>query len=170
MTEPAESSRSSETSTSPRIIRASFDDLSPVDVYAISALRTDVFYLEQNCAEPEMDWRDLEPTAEHYFIRDAQDGNKIVAYLRVIDTKDEYAERYPLTIGRVVVAADRRGQSLSSALLREALEQHPGVGFILHAQTHAKGVYAKAGFHEVGETFMEAGIEHITMVREAQVS
>ena len=42
------------------IERASFSDLSATDAYAISALRTDVFYLEQSCEEPEMDWRDLE--------------------------------------------------------------------------------------------------------------
>lgn len=134
----------------------------------MSALRTDVFYLEQNCAEPEMDWRDLEGSAEHFFIRDTDDPRKIVAYLRVIDTTDDFAEDFPLTIGRVVVSARRRGQSLSSKLLQAALDAHPTKGFVLHAQTQAKGVYAKAGFREVGETFMEAGIEHITMVRDAK--
>lgn len=148
------------------IERAHFPDLSPTDVYAISALRTDVFYLEQSCAEPEMDWRDLEESAEHYFIRDINDRRKIIAYLRVIDTRDEMADKYPRTIGRVVVAASARGTGLASKLLAQVISDAPDVGFVLHAQTHAKGVYAKAGFHEVGETFMEAGIEHITMVRD----
>ena len=148
------------------IISASFADLEPIDVYAISALRTDVFYLEQRCEEPEMDWRDLEEDAEHYFIRDPEDIRKVIAYLRVIATDDEFAEKYPLTIGRVVVSADHRGEGLSRRLLEAALEAHPGENFILHAQTHAKQVYTKTGFHEIGETFMEAGIEHITMVRE----
>lgn len=149
------------------IERASFSDLSATDVYAISALRTDVFYLEQSCAEPEMDWRDLEDTAEHYFIRDYNDSRKIIAYLRVIDTLDEYSSSYPRTIGRVVVDAGSRGTGLSSKLLKQVIADHPSTGLILHAQTQAKGVYAKAGFHEVGETFMEAGIEHLTMVRDA---
>jgi ElaA protein len=148
------------------IERAHFSDLSPTDVYAISALRTDVFYLEQSCAEPEMDWRDLEDSAEHYFIRDDSDNRKIIAYLRVIDTVDDYAEQYPRTIGRVVVDATARGTGLASTLLAAVIADCPGTGLILHAQTQAKGVYAKAGFHEVGETFMEAGIQHITMVRD----
>lgn len=150
------------------IISASFADLEPIDVYAISALRTDVFYLEQRCAEPEMDWRDLEDSAEHYFIRDDKDIRKVIAYLRVVDTKVAYADEYPLTIGRVVVAADHRGEGLSRRLLEAALEAHPEENLILHAQTHAKTVYSKVGFREVGETFMEAGIEHITMVREGK--
>lgn len=147
------------------INRARFIDLSPTDVYALSALRTDVFYLEQSCAEPEMDWRDLEDTAEHYFIRDEDDSRRIVAYLRVIDTLDEFVADYPRTIGRVVVDAKARSTGLAGKLLAAVIEDNPGVGLILHAQTHAKGVYAKAGFQEIGETFLEAGIEHITMVR-----
>ena len=114
-----------------------------------------------------MDWRDLEDTAEHYFIRDDNDSRKIIAYLRVIDTLDEYSSSYPRTIGRVVVDAASRGRGLSSKLLQQVIADHPDTGLILHAQTQAKGVYEKAGFHEVGETFMEAGIEHITMVRDA---
>lgn len=149
------------------IEHASFSQLSATDVYAISALRTDVFYLEQSCAEPEMDWRDLEDTAEHYFIRDSNDSRKIIAYLRVIDTLDEFAPNFPRTIGRVVVDAGSRGTGLSSKLLKQVIADHPDTGLVLHAQTHAKGVYTKTGFHEVGETFMEAGIEHITMVRDA---
>ncbi|MCQ9124960.1 GNAT family N-acetyltransferase [Corynebacterium amycolatum] len=149
------------------IERAFFSDLSATDAYAISALRTDVFYLEQSCTEPEMDWRDLEDTAEHYFIRDDNDARKIIAYLRVIDTLDEFSTNYPRTIGRVVVDAASRGRGLSSKLLQQVIADHPDTGLILHAQTQAKAVYAKAGFHEIGETFMEAGIEHITMVRDA---
>ena len=151
-----------------QIIRKSFLDLTPTEVYAIAALRTDVFYLEQKCSDPEMDWRDLESNAEHYFIRDDDDARTIIGYLRVIATVDEFVKDYPLTIGRVVVSSQHRGKSLSSQLLQAALAAHPGKGFVLHAQTQAKGVYAKAGFREVGETFMEAGIEHITMVRDAK--
>ncbi|ALA67010.1 GNAT family N-acetyltransferase [Corynebacterium lactis] len=149
-----------------QVNRKSFLELTPTDVYAIAALRTDVFYLEQKCSEPEMDWRDLEPNAEHYFIRDNDDTRRIIGYLRVIATVDESVKDYPLTIGRVVVSSQHRGRSLSSQLLQAALTAHQGKGFVLHAQTHAKGVYKKAGFREVGETFTEAGIEHITMVRD----
>ncbi|HAA79638.1 MAG TPA: GNAT family N-acetyltransferase, partial [Microbacteriaceae bacterium] len=35
----------------------------------------------------------------------------------------------------------------------------------LHAQEYVKGLYAKSGFVETGEKFMEAGIEHRLMLR-----
>ncbi|HNP80424.1 MAG TPA: GNAT family N-acetyltransferase [Nitrospira sp.] len=41
---------------------------------------------------------------------------------------------------------------------------HARVG--LSAQTHALGFYEKAGFHVVGEPFMDAGIPHRKMVKE----
>ena len=34
---------------------------------------------------------------------------------------------------------------------------------MLNAQTRARGVYRAAGYAEAGDTFMEAGIEHIRM-------
>ncbi|MEJ5919371.1 GNAT family N-acetyltransferase [Corynebacterium sp. H78] len=150
-----------------------FDELTPTEVYAISALRTDVFYLEQQCAEPEMDWRDLEPTTQHIFIMDAQSERRdssgapceLAAYLRVITTIDDDAEEYPMTIGRVVVKLARRGEGLAEKLMQTALGEHPGQSIVLHAQTQAKGLYTKCGFVEVGDVFVEAGIEHITMVR-----
>jgi predicted GNAT family N-acyltransferase len=36
----------------------------------------------------------------------------------------------------------------------------------LAAQTHAVGFYERAGFHVVGDQFMDAGIPHRMMVRE----
>jgi predicted GNAT family N-acyltransferase len=36
----------------------------------------------------------------------------------------------------------------------------------LSAQTHALGFYERAGFHLLGEPFMDAGIPHRKMVKE----
>ena len=36
----------------------------------------------------------------------------------------------------------------------------------LHAQEYVKAFYASHGYQEVGEPFLEAGIPHITMVKE----
>jgi predicted GNAT family N-acyltransferase len=36
----------------------------------------------------------------------------------------------------------------------------------LAAQTHALGFYERAGFHVVGDPFMDAGIPHRLMVRD----
>lgn len=69
-------------------------------------------------------------------------------------------------IGRMAVEASLRRSGVGSELLafleNEARSQ--GVKQVtLHAQNHAKGFYAKYGYMECGETFLEAGILHIEM-------
>jgi predicted GNAT family N-acyltransferase len=39
----------------------------------------------------------------------------------------------------------------------------------LSAQIHARGFYERAGFHVVGEPFMDAGIPHRKMVKDLAV-
>jgi predicted GNAT family N-acyltransferase len=54
------------------------------------------------------------------------------------------------------------GRALLTALVAEARRR----GFRrahLHAQTHARGFYAKAGFHDDGEPLWDAGILHQPM-------
>jgi predicted GNAT family N-acyltransferase len=36
----------------------------------------------------------------------------------------------------------------------------------LHAQVHARAFYERAGFRSVGEVYLEAGIEHVGMLRQ----
>jgi predicted GNAT family N-acyltransferase len=69
-------------------------------------------------------------------------------------------------LGRMAVEPGRRGQGIGGALLREAerLARDAGAMRIaLHAQTYAKDLYARAGFVERGEEFVEEGIEHVAM-------
>jgi predicted GNAT family N-acyltransferase len=72
-------------------------------------------------------------------------------------------------IGRMAVRASHRGLGVGSVLLRaliaEACKRHyPQV--VLSAQAHARPFYAAHGFTADGDTYMEAGIEHVTMRRE----
>ena len=71
-------------------------------------------------------------------------------------------------IGRMAVCASHRGRGVGSVLLRALLEaarerRYPQV--VLSAQVHARAFYAFHGFVADGDTYMEAGIEHITMRR-----
>jgi ElaA protein len=133
------------------------DQLTPEQLYAILRLRVDVFVVEQECAYPELDGRDLLPGTRHLWT-DGASG--VGAYLRLLDEPGG-ARR----IGRVCTALDARGQGLGAKLMVAALDAAGDVDCVLDAQTYATGFYAKYGFRPEGEEFIEDGIPHITMWR-----
>ena len=70
---------------------------------------------------------------------------------------------------RIAVRAPWRGRGIGSEvtrlLLRLAREQGYS-SFRMNAQAYLEEFYSRFGFRAVGEIFMEAGIEHISMIRE----
>jgi ElaA protein len=68
-------------------------------------------------------------------------------------------------IGRVVTAADQRGQGHAARLMRAALAVDPAMTWELHAQCVVQNFYLRFGFRTVGDEFDEDGIPHIAMVR-----
>ncbi|WP_233188953.1 GNAT family N-acetyltransferase [Subtercola sp. Z020] len=149
------------------IMQKTFGELSTTELYAFLKLRTDVFYVEQKVDESELDGRDLEPTTVHYWLAE---GDRVVAYLRVIE--DEVAEHLDAhrLIGRVVVAADRRGEGLAQRLIAAVLDRYGHEALLLHAQRYIAGLYAKFGFEAFGDEFSEAGILHLSMYRAAHLA
>lgn len=69
-------------------------------------------------------------------------------------------------IGRIAVKAMYRGKGVGSrlldALMNEA-RQRRHMEVVLSAQTHALEFYTRRGFVAEGFTYMDAGIEHVTM-------
>jgi len=91
-----------------------------------------------------------------------EDG-RVIATCRLIMFADGECR-----LGRMVVAADRRGDGVGRALIEAAHAQAEGLGateIVLHAQTQAEPFYAGAGYLPEGARFMEEGIEHIQMRR-----
>ena len=112
------------------------------DVFRI---RTNVFIGEQHVpAQEEIDELD-----QFVPILVAYEGDMALGTARVIETKEGYAK-----IGRV-------------AVLKEARQK--GVGSVnqikLDAQIGAQKFYESLGFIAHGEVFLDAGIDHISMVR-----
>ena len=69
-------------------------------------------------------------------------------------------------IGRMAVRQEYRGSGVGSRLLSMLMDEarrkrHMEV--VLSAQTHARNFYARHGFIAEGRTYMDAGIEHVTM-------
>ncbi|MDQ6803941.1 MAG: GNAT family N-acetyltransferase [Actinomycetota bacterium] len=67
---------------------------------------------------------------------------------------------------RLAVRRSARRQGIATMLLEEADAQTRDGGarrLVLHAQTYARQLYERAGYHPRGRPFVEAGIEHVAM-------
>ncbi|WP_020521791.1 GNAT family N-acetyltransferase [Catelliglobosispora koreensis] len=140
---------------------AGFADLDARTLYGLLKLRTDVFVVEQQCAYPELDGRDLEEGTRHlWFERDRTP----IAYLRILT---DYEENGPVArIGRVVTAKDARGLGLAGKLMVAALAASGDRPIVLEAQSEVAGFYERYGFHATGPEYLDDGIPHIPMRRE----
>jgi len=136
---------------------AALEDIDPAALYRILALRTDVFVVEQQCAYPELDGRDLEPNTRLVW---AERDGTVLATLRLLVDADGSAR-----IGRVATSSAARGQGLAGKLMDRALELAAGRRVVLHAQSQLVGWYARFGFVRDGPDFDEDGIPHTPMRR-----
>jgi predicted GNAT family N-acyltransferase len=119
-------------------------------------LRRRVFCEEQGVPSGvEMDGRDDE--ALHVVaVRDAD----------VIGTCRLLVQAGTAKLGRMAVAAGERRQGLGTRLLHAAEREAREAGarrIALHAQEHARALYAANGYTPYGEPFVEAGIPHVAM-------
>ena len=143
----------------------SFNQLDSHTLYDILKLRVDVFVVEQCCYYPELDELDRQADTLHIYGYQQQ---QLAAYLRCLApgvVYDNYA-----AIGRVVTAAEFRGQGLGHQLIEqgiEACQKHwPQQHIKLSAQAHLQDYYRQHNFSPVGEIYLEDNIEHITMVHQ----
>lgn len=138
-----------------------FAELGVDDLYDALQLRSRVFVLEQG---PYLDADGLDRNAWHLLGRDAQ--GTLVACLRIVDPGHRYAEP---SIGRVVLARERRGQGAGRALMVEGIagcERHwPGLPIRISAQAQLERFYASLGFERVGDVYDEDNIPHLQMLR-----
>lgn len=140
---------------------AGFDELDARTAYLLWQLRIDVFVVEQQCAYPELDGRDLDADTVHVFITET---DRPMAYLRVLAEPEGEAR-----IGRVCVAAPARGRGLAQQLMQAALKTIGKRASVLDAQTYVSGWYEQFGYEVSGPDFLEDGIPHVPMRRGASV-
>lgn len=139
------------------IVREAFD---PPDREHCYAIRIEVFCGEQKVSR-EIEFDGLDDECRHYLA--LQDDAPVgTARTRPIgDGKIKFE--------RIAVRAEHRrrnvGQVLMLQAMRDAVEDG-AVTAVLNAQTSAGDFYEKLGFVRKGDIFMEAGIEHIHMVRD----
>lgn len=139
-------------------------ELSATDIYALLALRCEVFIVEQRCAYLDVDGEDM--VGENRHILGWRDG-KLIAYARLLKSENELE---PVVIGRVIVDASARGEKLGHRLMEQTLnacqQRWPDKALYLGAQAHLQPFYAQFGFQPVTEVYDEDGIPHIGMARQ----
>ncbi len=118
-----------------------------------SKIRFDVFVNEQKVpAEIELD--EFDAVSLHAVVFD---GAEPVATGRLLPDGH---------IGRMAVAQVARGKGVGGLVLQALIDEGKKRGFkefVLSAQTHAMGFYAKYGFVAEGDVYLDAGIDHKDM-------
>lgn len=140
-----------------------FDELSLQELYALLQLRNEVFIIEQNCIYPDLDNKDQ--SAYHLM---CFENNKLIAYTRILPPGISYIDP---AIGRVVTAVSARGSGLGKELMLRSVEVCENlfgkIPISLGAQVYLKKFYESLGFFTAGEMYLEDGIEHVKMTRNA---
>ena len=138
-----------------------FNDLTTKELYQILQLRNEVFIVEQNCPFQDLDDKDFKC---FHLIGFDTDSQKIMAYTRIVPAGVSYTEA---SIGRVVTSPQARGEGIGKVLMEKSIqlleELYGGVPIRIGAQLYLKIFYESFGFQQVGEIYLEDGIEHILM-------
>ena len=125
------------------------------DRAAIRSVRNTVFTVEQGISENvDFDGRDHE--CVHVL---AHTEGKTIGTARMLPDGH---------VGRIAVHEAWRGRGVGTRLVEYLTEVARDQGFSeihLHSQAHATAFYSRLGFETRGEPFIEAGIEHVLMVR-----
>lgn len=137
-----------------------FEELSPVELYAIMRLRIEVFVVEQNCPFQDADNKDQKAVHLMGWYND-----ELVAYTRLFNKGMSYQEA---SIGRVVTSHIARGSGIGKQLMQKSISllyTLYGVQPIrIGAQFYLKKFYESLGFQQTSEIYLEDNIEHIEML------
>ncbi|MGD7022210.1 GNAT family N-acetyltransferase [Rossellomorea vietnamensis] len=137
-----------------------FDELTNRELYNLLKERTLVFVVEQNCPYLEVDGKD--PFSYHLF---KEDDGEIIAYLRILPAGVSYQE---VSIGRVFVKKEFRGQGLAEELIKKGLEfiqkELNETTVKIQAQDYLRKFYGSFGFQAISETYLEDNIPHVDML------
>lgn len=139
----------------------SFNTLTNSQLYSLLRLRTDIFVVEQQCAYPELDGKDLLKETYHLL---GYKADELIAYARILAPGVSYENP---SIGRVAVAQSARGGGSGHKLITEAKllcnQLWPKYDIDIGAQYYLEDFYAQHGFQTISGVYLEDGIEHIDM-------
>ena len=138
-----------------------FNNLSVNEYWEILHLRTAIFVVEQDCPYQEVDEKDK--VSFHLFGSDQQ--GRVIATSRILPQGVSYNE---VSIGRVALKKEDRGKGIADVMMLKTFEfiekQFGEVPVRISAQEYLINFYAKHGFKQVGEGYLEDNIPHIEMI------
>jgi len=141
-----------------------FEELTPHEVYAILKLRSEVFVVEQNCVYLDADDNDQ----QSYHLQGLDNEGKLVAYTRLVPAGVIYD--IP-SIGRVITSAAVRRSGIGKELMMESIKNSyqlfGKLPIKIGAQFYLKKFYEAFGFEQISGIYLEDGIEHIYMIKQA---
>jgi len=144
------------------VVIKKFNDLSPLELYEILQLRSEVFVVEQDCVYQDIDGNDQKAL---HIIGTVE--NKIIAYTRCFRPGDYFKEA---SIGRVVVKESQRKFKRGNQIMNnsiKAINNHYKTKIIkISAQCYLNKFYTNLKFKSIGEKYLEDGIPHVVMLRE----
>ena len=144
------------------VVIKKFNDLSPLELYEILQLRSEVFVVEQDCVYQDIDGNDQKAL---HIIGTVE--NKIIAYTRCFGPGDYFKEA---SIGRVVVKESQRKFKRGNQIMNKsikAINDHYKTKIIkISAQCYLNKFYTNLQFKSIGEKYLEDGIPHVAMLRE----
>ncbi|MED0681311.1 GNAT family N-acetyltransferase [Aneurinibacillus thermoaerophilus] len=127
------------------------------------AVRRQVFIEEQNVPE-EIEWDEYDhQSADTLHVLALDENGNAVGTGRLRPYGEGIGK-----IERVAIVSSCRRSGLGRLLMEKLEAEAKASGYHtlkLNAQVHAKPFYERLGYKAHGETFMEAGIEHIAMIK-----
>ena len=129
----------------------------PEDIAACMEVRRQVFVIGQN-VDPDLDFDGLDDKAWHFIAR--KDGKVVGTARWIVDGPN-------VKFGRLSVLDEVRGQGIGTLIFDRMVQEmrdRPELKYAkLSSQIRPMHVYRERGFVEVGERYMDAGMEHQNM-------
>lgn len=141
------------------ILFKKFNELNPFELYALMALRSKVFVVEQNCIYQDLDGIDQQSI--HLLFYNELD---LIGTLRIVPKGLIYNE---IAIGRVCLAQYYRLKGNGKALMQAGIEyvmKEEKQAIRISALAHLEKFYADLGFKSTGKAYLEDGIPHLEML------
>jgi ElaA protein len=135
-------------------------DLDAPTLYALLRLRVDVFVVEQACPYGELDGRDLEDRARHYWLTSHGEPAAVLGTVRLLKEPDG-----GYRLGRLCTVKTARGLGHGKQLMDAALAEVGDRPCVLDAQEHLGDFYRGYGFEPTGPAYDWDGIAHLPMRR-----